>query len=274
MADSFLGHFLVAHGYITSDQLQDAVSFRSRLIRKIGRTAVEKGLLTDDQVELIIRRQHREDGFFAELAERSGFLTKRQSRKLISLQKGRHLHLGEALVALGHLSEMEFAEAIPEFLAREKTREKQRKSILDNPPGPPCITDLIHALENSFPRVFNQPLKLKRLDRTENNLQPAGEYALKRTMPDGRIACTLDFHSSPVACAWSAYSGSLPETEAKLTEVMLLYLNNALRPKMPTTMWRKERLEAVGPGGVRLKFSGLTTDVFMTVRPEEADEKE
>lgn len=91
----------------------------SNLGNRIGAIALRLGVLTVDQIDQILEMQ--EDGRawrrFGEIAVNQGFLTAEQLDRLCQIQwLHRHLEMGEAFVAGGHLDVHCLIKALGEFL--------------------------------------------------------------------------------------------------------------------------------------------------------------
>jgi hypothetical protein len=100
---SFLGRFLVERGVVTEAQLEDGLRFQRENNRRIGEVAMDRGALTPEQVLAIRERQRDDPRLFGDIAVRERCLSRRDLDALLFLQKVQHAYLGEALFMRGHI---------------------------------------------------------------------------------------------------------------------------------------------------------------------------
>src|SRR5690606_25723594 len=84
---------------------------------KLGVLAIDRGLMSPDQVEETHQAQTRMDNRFGEVAVKMGYLTALQTDELLTLQQSAHLALGQALVDLNILTYDTFAAALNQYKA-------------------------------------------------------------------------------------------------------------------------------------------------------------
>ena len=101
MYSSLFGQFLLERNVIDADQLKDALEYQRCHNRLLGKLAVEKGFLGEEDVHRIVGRQWKEDMEFGKVATGMGLLSETQRDDLLREQKSNHIALGEALIRLG-----------------------------------------------------------------------------------------------------------------------------------------------------------------------------
>jgi len=121
MKPKFFGQFLLENGYITENQLLDAINFQNQFdALKVGQVAIKNEYMTNDQVQSVNLEQRRKDKLFGELAVEMGYLTWDQLENSIDIQKDTHIYIGEALVELGHLTQEQLKGYLEEFHVEQK----------------------------------------------------------------------------------------------------------------------------------------------------------
>lgn len=123
---SFLGRFLVEQGAITEAQLEDGLRYQREKNRRIGEVAMDRGVLTPDQVEVIRGRQDDDPRLFGDIAVGERHLTRRSLDDLLFFQKIQHTYLGEALLVRGHIDRPRYQELMGRHYA---LRDKGRVSL-------------------------------------------------------------------------------------------------------------------------------------------------
>ncbi|OLN27367.1 hypothetical protein DVDV_2165 [Desulfovibrio sp. DV] len=123
---SFLGRFLVEQGAITEAQLEDGLRLQREKNRRIGEVAVERGVLSPDQVDVIRGRQDDDPRLFGDIAVGEHHLSRRSLDDLLFIQKIQHTYLGEALLLLGHIDRPRYQELMGRHYA---LRDKSRVSL-------------------------------------------------------------------------------------------------------------------------------------------------
>lgn len=109
---SFLGRFLVEQGAITEAQLEDGLRFQRENNRRIGEVAVDRGLLSPEQVLQIRDRQQEDPRLFGDIAVGERRLTRRTLDELLFFQKVQHTYLGEALLLRGHINREQYQQLL------------------------------------------------------------------------------------------------------------------------------------------------------------------
>ena len=67
MYTQFFGNFLLSKGYITNEQLFDALKEKAQKHAKLGTLAIHSGLMTAAEVDSVIVEQTHQDKKFGEL---------------------------------------------------------------------------------------------------------------------------------------------------------------------------------------------------------------
>ena len=86
MYTQFFGNFLLSKGYITNEQLFDALKEKAQKHAKLGTLAIHSGLMTAAEVDSVIVEQTHQDKKFGELTIEMGYLTDEQVKDLLNIQ--------------------------------------------------------------------------------------------------------------------------------------------------------------------------------------------
>lgn len=117
MYTQFLGNYLLNKGYVTSEQLVEALQYQKTVHLKLGVLAIHAGYMTASQVEQIHIMQTHKNQRFGELAVEAGFLTEEQVDSLLNSQKPDYLLLSQALVDKGYMTTAQFEQAMQDYKA-------------------------------------------------------------------------------------------------------------------------------------------------------------
>ncbi|MFP5223311.1 MAG: hypothetical protein ACLGSA_13550 [Acidobacteriota bacterium] len=161
MSFQFLGHYLLGRGVVTQAQIDEAAAYQAEANRRLGDLAVESGVLTPGQVEEILARQRETDLTFGMLAVSLGFARRRDMDALLFRQQVHLVHLGEALLTLGHLNTRQFCECLNDYAALEKAREAALAKLFEGHCASAALETLVDTLERAFLRFAHLPLKAK-----------------------------------------------------------------------------------------------------------------
>lgn len=101
MYTQFFGNYLLSKGYITNDQLFEALQEKSQKHTKLGTLAIHSGLMTAAEVDAVIVEQTHQDKKFGELTIEMGYLTDEQVKNLLNIQSPDFLLLGQILLDNG-----------------------------------------------------------------------------------------------------------------------------------------------------------------------------
>lgn len=123
MYTQFLGNYLLNKGYITSEQLVEALQYQKSVQLKLGVLAIHAGYMTSSQVEQVHIMQTHQNERFGELAVKAGFLTEEQVTQLLNSQKPDYLLLSQALVDKGYMTTSEFEKAMSEYQSEYEITE-------------------------------------------------------------------------------------------------------------------------------------------------------
>ncbi len=115
MAVKFFGQFLVEKGFITRENLLEALELQQATNLKFGEMAHAMGLLTSEDIERIHRAQLSEDLRFGDAAEKLGLLTPEQVQQVATRQSNSYLYIGRALVEIGALDADQLERYLREF---------------------------------------------------------------------------------------------------------------------------------------------------------------
>ncbi|MCD6417756.1 response regulator [bacterium] len=160
MTPKFFGQYLLEKGYVTEEQLLNALEYQNSRIMRIGEIAINKGFMTPEEVEQVNLEQRRTDKFFGELAVNMGFLTDEQLEKVINIQKHNHIYLGEALVKLGFLSKGQLKHYLDEFHREQKPIEALKDIIPERLEIGEEVMSILDTAIKIFRRMANLYLKL------------------------------------------------------------------------------------------------------------------
>ena len=86
MYTQFFGNYLLSKGYITNEQLFEALQEKSQKHTKLGTLAIHSGLMTAAEVDAVIVEQTHQDKRFGELTIEMGYLTDEQVKNLLNIQ--------------------------------------------------------------------------------------------------------------------------------------------------------------------------------------------
>lgn len=114
---SFLGRFLVEQGAVSQEQLEDGLRFQREHNRRIGEVAMDRGVLSADQVLAIRDRQRMDPRLFGDIAVGERQMSRRALDELLFFQKVQHVYLGEALLLRGHINRSRYEELMGRYWA-------------------------------------------------------------------------------------------------------------------------------------------------------------
>ena len=129
MFTQYFGNYLLNKGYLTAEQLHDALEEIKDARLKLGVLAVNAGYMTAEQTEEVNEAQKKYDKRFGELAIEMGYLTEEQLKELLSSQKYGHLLLSQVLVDKGIMTLSEFEKAINEYKRDYSISDKEFEAI-------------------------------------------------------------------------------------------------------------------------------------------------
>lgn len=112
---------------------------------------MEVGLLTPDQIKLVLARQLKNDKRFGEMAVSLGLLDQSHVDELLCLQASHKLMFGEALMVKGYLS----AEIFDRELKEYKKEEEKLSSQLDNAFNAIANKEIVKTFTDVMVMMFN-----------------------------------------------------------------------------------------------------------------------
>lgn len=151
MYTQFFGNYLLAHNYVTQEQLFDAMKRESDARMRLGTLAISKGYMTAQEVEEVIIAQTHLGRKFGEIAVENGFLTEEQVMTLLREQSPDFLLLGQILVDDGILSHADLENIIADYRSENEIIDLEIDS--DNHE---VITHLIDNLFRSEPNITSE----------------------------------------------------------------------------------------------------------------------
>lgn len=180
MKPKFFGRYLIDKGYITEIQLNEAVAYQMKKVKRIGEIVVENKYMTSDQVAKVLFEQQKKDKLFGELATDMGFLTIRQMEEALAIQKNNHIFLGQALVEKNILSQ----EIIDRQLGLFHEEQKSIGSIENIIPENTDYRDEILTLVNTSIKIFRRMASLL--------LKPGNGYYRKDAIENQFLISSID----------------------------------------------------------------------------------
>jgi hypothetical protein len=109
------GRFLVKTGWVSEEQVEQALALQKELTPSLGLVAVLENLLTLDELRRILMHQRRLGLFFQEAVSQLGLLDDARLAGLEERRRSYTLRLGEALVVRGDLTNTNLQEALRAF---------------------------------------------------------------------------------------------------------------------------------------------------------------
>ena len=218
---SFLGRFLVEQGAVTEAQLADGLRYQHEQNRRIGEVAVERGMLTPDQVEVIRGQQDDDPRLFGDIAVGERHLSRRSLDNLLFFQKIQHTYLGEALLVLGHIDRTRYQELMGRhYTLRDKGRVSLRylqEFFAENR----VVECLFAALTRAVHRTSQEETAIVSLGKAYTPADYPEKALFEGTVLDGRRFSAAVGLTAPLA----ARLGSLPA----FYETVLHYFGDMLR---------------------------------------------
>lgn len=139
MFTQFFGNYLLNNGLVSHEQLSAALIAQKTTRMKLGVLAMNSGILTARDVEIVHQKQQQEDKRFGDVMVELGYATPEQVDELFKMQPSGHLLLGQALVDSGALSNAAFEQALTDY--------KNKNSVSDD--------DMRNDTEDSVRRVMS-----------------------------------------------------------------------------------------------------------------------
>ena len=123
MFTQFFGNYLLNKQLVSPENLADALHKQSTTRMKLGVLAINAGVMTAEQVDLVHAEQQKVDKRIGDVMVDMGFATREQIEELFKTQPVGHLLLGQALVDNGYMTNSQFETALRSY--------KEENSISD-----------------------------------------------------------------------------------------------------------------------------------------------
>lgn len=124
MFNQYFGNYLLNKGFITPNQLFQALHYGHSTRVKLGVLAVDADLMTALQVEEVHNLQRVKDKKFGELALTQGYLTAAQVEQLLATQSKGHLTLIQAITDKEYMTLASIEKALADFRMEYKITDK------------------------------------------------------------------------------------------------------------------------------------------------------
>lgn len=115
MYTQFFGNYLIAHNYVSQEQLFSAMQRQSTKHTKLGTLAMHAGLMTASEVDAVLIEQTHQDRKFGELAIEMGYLSNDQVIELLKTQTPAFLRLGQVFLDDGILTNTDFENILANY---------------------------------------------------------------------------------------------------------------------------------------------------------------
>lgn len=237
----FLGHYLLGRGVVTQAQIDEATAYQAEANRRLGDLAVESGVLSVAQVAEIIEHQRESDITFGTLAVSLGFVKRRDMDALLFRQQVHMVHLGEALLTLGHLTVSQFCDCLNDYAALESTRKEALARLFEGHCAREELTSLVDTLERAFLRFAHCPMKAQAyLDDLALEALPLHHTLEIPLNPTSTMRFTLHIGRDMLdaigrTCGSSGESKRTPEealaTVLDILEIIGRYLCSSIKPR-------------------------------------------
>lgn len=159
MYTKFFGTYLLNNGYITSEQLINALGCQKNGYVKLGFLAIHSGYMTSREVEDVHICQTHDNKKFGEIAVEKGYLTEEQVEQLLKVQKPDYLLFSQTLEDLGYMDPNTFEKAFLGY--REKYHlSKYDFSHIENDKILEIINDHYDIPDDALSKYFAQYILL------------------------------------------------------------------------------------------------------------------
>ncbi|WP_045216187.1 hypothetical protein [Desulfonatronovibrio magnus] len=184
-ATVFFGQYLLSHGIISQEQLEDAIHHQQEHNKLLGCLAVEKGYMTEEQIVKTKSEQKNLDLPFGVIALRKGYMNEDQVDDLLFSQVINTTHVGEALVELGYLHPEKLGCYLREYNNRESERMQKIKNALEHVKWPDFVGWGIQSLDRAFIRFAGEPVSVITLD-SPSEMESNWSFLIYILLSDGR----------------------------------------------------------------------------------------
>ena len=118
------GEYLIEKGLITEDQLEDALAIQSAINHRLGTMATMEDIITVAELYDILDRQHMLDKPFGETAKLLKLIKDKQLTELLRRQQREKMKVGEILVGLLYLQKLEMETALDDFFREQRNKHE------------------------------------------------------------------------------------------------------------------------------------------------------
>lgn len=228
---SFLGRFLVEQGAVTEEQLEDGLRFQREHNRRIGEVAMDRGVLTPEQVMAVREKQRHDPGLFGDIAVRQRRLSRRELDELLFLQKVQHTYLGEALLLRGHITREQYQALMDRHYAMREQGRVNLRYIQDFFADNKVAEALFAATARAVRRFADLPLEPAAIGVPGAWRDYPENAVLSGRVPDGRLLEAGLGFSPPLAERLARGLEVLPEENepADVFDTVLRYGDDMLR---------------------------------------------
>lgn len=130
MFSQSFGNFILNKGYLTKEQVLQALSIERETHVKIGVLAVNSGKISADQVEKIHLAQQSTDKRFGEIAIEKGYINEKELDEMLSQQKG-HVALMQAIIDLRFMDLKEIDKVFTQYTSENVITDGGDKILED-----------------------------------------------------------------------------------------------------------------------------------------------
>lgn len=150
MGVKIFGQYLIEQGVIDADQVRAALDLMDSENRSLGELATAEGILTTQDADKVNAEQRHRDCPFGALAIEMGLVSESQIDHLVRLQERSRLRIGQALVRLGSLENERLAELLETYEV-DQAPYRTEKVVL-----PKGLHDdaLVPAVLDLFPKLL------------------------------------------------------------------------------------------------------------------------
>lgn len=158
---TFFGRYLLEHGIVEEEVLEDTLMEQGRGSTLLGDLAVIRGYMREKDVAQVFEAQKTSDKPFGELAVEFGVLTPDQLEDLLFVQNVHTSHLGELLLSRGAITETQFEEALEAFSREEQRGRETAEQVFLHHPHEQMLRAFTRALEAAFSRFLKARTKVR-----------------------------------------------------------------------------------------------------------------
>ncbi len=158
----FFGQYLLERGLINSEQLLKSVEYQKSVNLSLEQMFINKGLLSENQVKKIHALQQNDlNREFGETVIERGFLTKEVLEGILKEQKENRLYIGECLVKIGAISPEQLAQTLKDYKEEQEKDEWAIGSKLESIKNNLVVKTYINFTMKMFQKIIKETVKLK-----------------------------------------------------------------------------------------------------------------